>query len=446
MKDIIERIPPNNTEAEQAVIGAMLLDREAVYEVQALLKGSDFYHPGHADLFETIVDIVDQGKPADMITVGEELRKRDLLEKVGGILYVAELANSTGTAANIKHYADIVKDKSLLRVLIRMMNTLSAEGYDPETFAEDLLDRAEEQILRISQERQNNELVSVEKALFDTVEKLEFLSKKTGDITGLTSGFRDIDLLTSGWQKSDLIIVAARPAMGKTAFCLNLAESAALSSKEPVAVFSLEMSRDQLAQRMISSLAEIDQQNLRSGRLRDEDWIKLAEAIGPLAAAPIYIDDTPAITVREIRAKARRLRAEKGLGLIVIDYLQLMSGGRRIENRQQEISEISRSLKGLARELEVPIIALSQLSRAVEQTADKLPNLSHLRESGALEQDADIVMFIYREDYYFPETERQAIADIIVAKHRNGPVGKISLGFRKEFTRFYNLAHREEGY
>lgn len=443
---IFERIPPQNQEAEQAVLAAMMLDKDAVYEAIQILKDGDFYKEAHGILFHTIVNLVEKGEPVDLITITERLRKDDNLEKVGGVGYIAEIANSIGTASSIGHYAQIVKEKSLLRLLIKVSSNIANRGYEAGEEPEQLLDDAERMILEISQGRTRDGLIPISEVIEDTIERLEYLSKKKSNITGLTSGFYDLDNMTSGWQNSDLIIVAARPAMGKTSFCLNVAQNAAIMENIPVAIFSLEMSREQLVQRMISSTAEIDQQKLRTGRLFDKEWIKLTSAIGPLAEAKIYIDDTPAISVREIRAKTRRLKAEKGLGLIVIDYLQLMSSGKRVESRQQEISDISRSLKALARELDVPIIALSQLSRAVEQSADKRPSLSHLRESGALEQDADIVMFIYRDEYYNPESEKLGIAEIIIAKHRNGPVGSVELSFRKEFTKFGNLAHREEGY
>ncbi|NLT94009.1 MAG: replicative DNA helicase [Clostridia bacterium] len=440
---IFERIPPQNQEAEQAVLAAMMLDKDAVYEVIEILKDNDFYKEAHGILFQTITQLVEKGEPVDLITITERLRKDDNLEKVGGVGYIAEIANSIGTASSISHYAHIVKEKSLLRHLIKVASNIANRGYEAGEEPEELLDDAERMILEISQGRSRDGLVPIGQVIENTIERLEYLAKKKSNITGIPSGFTDLDNLTSGWQNSDLIIVAARPAMGKTSFCLNIAQNAAIKENIPVAIFSLEMSREQLVQRMISSTAEIDQQKLRTGRLYDKEWIQLINAIGPLAEAKLYIDDTPAISVREIRAKTRRLKAEKGLGLIVIDYLQLISSGKRSESRQQEISDISRSLKSLARELNVPVIALSQLSRAVEQSADKRPSLSHLRESGALEQDADIVMFIYRDEYYNPESEKLGIAEIIIAKHRNGPVGSVELSFRKEFTKFGNLAHRE---
>ncbi|MFZ7102945.1 MAG: replicative DNA helicase [Peptococcaceae bacterium] len=443
---VFERIPPQNQDAEQAVLAAMMLDRDAIYEVIQILNERDFYREAHGILYQTIVDLTEKGNPVDLITITERLRKNGELEKVGGIGYIAEIANSIGTTASVGYYAQLVKEKAVLRSLIKVSSNIVNRGYEGGEEPEQLLDDAERMILEISQGRAKSGLIAISEVIENTIEKLEYLHNKKSDLTGLTSGFKDLDSFTSGWQSSDLVIVAARPAMGKTSFCLNIAQNAALKTGSPVAVFSLEMSREQLVQRMISSTAEIDQQKLRTGRLLDKEWIALTNAIGPLAEAKIYIDDTPAVSVREIRAKTRRLKAEKGLDLIVIDYLQLMSSGRRSESRQQEISEISRSLKALARELDVPIIALSQLSRAVEQSHDKKPSLSHLRESGALEQDADIVMFIYRDEYYNPESEKLGIAEIIIAKHRNGPVGSVELSFRKEFTKFGDLSRRDTDY
>ncbi len=441
---ILDRIPPHNLDAEQAVLAAMMLDKDAIYEIVPILKEKDFYKEAHGIIYRTIVDLAEQGEPVDLITITESLRKSGNLEKVGGVGYIAQVANAIGTSTGVTHYAELIKEKSLLRSLIKIATNLAARSYKDSEETEQILNDAERMILEISQGRVRGGLVPISEVIEGTIERLEILNNKKSEITGLTSGFRDLDKFTSGWQNSDLIIVAARPAMGKTSFCLNLAANAALLAKVPVAIFSLEMSREQLVQRMLSSAAMIDQQKLRTGRLLDKEWIALTSALGPLAEAPIYIDDTPAISVREIRAKTRRLKAEKGLGLVVIDYLQLMSTGRRVESRQQEISEISRSLKALARELDIPIIALSQLSRAVEQSQNKRPSLSHLRESGALEQDADIVMFIYRDEYYNPESEKKAIAEIIIAKHRNGPVGTVELTFLKEFTKFGDLARREE--
>jgi replicative DNA helicase len=439
MSILLEKLPPHNIEAEQAVLGSMMIDRETVYSVLEILQPDDFYKEANQIIFKALLSLEQKREPIDMITVTEELRQLGSLERVGGVGYIAFVANAVPTAANARHYAEIVKEKSILRKLIRTATTIANRGYEDQEDAYELLDNAERMIMEIAGQRNSSGLVPIKEVLSETLEKIEYLANKKGTITGVPAFFTDLDRMTSGWQPSDLIILAARPAMGKTSFCLNIAQNAAIKGKIPVAIFSLEMSKEQLVQRLMSSEAMIDQHKLRTGRLQDEEWIRLTKAAQPLSTAQLYIDDTPAISVLELRAKARRLKAERGLGLIVIDYLQLMQMGRRNESRQQEISEISRSLKALARELNVPIIALSQLSRAVEQTHDKRPALSHLRESGALEQDADLVMFIYREEYYNPETEKPGIAEIIIAKHRNGPTGSVELGFIKEFTKFVDL-------
>lgn len=446
MNTMLERVPPYNIEAEQALLGSMMLDREAVYIAIEAVAAEYFYKEAHQVIFAALLNLEGKGEPVDMITLTEELRQQNSLEKVGGISYIASLANAVPTAANARYYANIVEEKAILRNLIRYANNLANRCYEDEEDAHELLDSAEHAILEIAGNRSVGGLIPVKQVLGDTLEKIEYLASKKGSITGVPSFFTELDNLTSGWQPSDLIIVAARPAMGKTSFCLNVAQNAAIRAKIPVAVFSLEMSREQLVQRLMSSEAMIDQHKIRTGRLLDEEWVRLTRAVQPLSTANMFIDDTPAISILELRARARRLKAEKGLGLIVIDYLQLMQMGKRNESRQQEIAEISRSLKALARELRVPVIALSQLSRAVEQTHEKKPALSHLRESGALEQDADLVMFIYRDEYYNPDTEKPGIAEIIIAKHRNGPTGSLELGFIKEFTKFVNLdqRHRSE--
>jgi replicative DNA helicase len=436
---LLEKLPPYNLEAEQAVLGSMMLDREAVYIAIELLVAEDFYKEAHQIIFSTLLNLEAAGQPIDMITLTEELHKQNSMGKIGGVGYIAEIANIVPTAANVRHYAEIVVEKAILRKLIRVTTNIANRCYEEQEDTHVLLDQAEKMILEIAENRNSLGLTPIKQILSTTLEKIEYLANHKGNITGVPSFFTDLDSMTSGWQASDLIILAARPAMGKTSFGLNIAQNAALKAGIPVAIFSLEMSQEQLVQRLISSEAMIDQQKLRTGRLLDEEWVRLTRAAQPLSTAEIYIDDTPAISVLELRAKARRLKAEKGLGIIIIDYLQLMQVGKKEENRQQEISEISRSLKALARELDVPIIALSQLSRAVEQTQDKRPALSHLRESGALEQDADLVMFIFREDYYNPESEKPGISEIIIAKHRNGPTGTVELGFMKEFTKFVNI-------
>ncbi len=435
-----DKMLPQSLEAEQAVLAAMFNDRDAILEVIPLLKESDFYRHDHGVLFATMRKMNEQNVPVDLVTITAQLDKDGNLEKAGGIAYVAQIANSIGSAANVTHYANIVKEKAVLRDLINIASNISNRSYDDTEDTEKILDDAERMVLEISQKRTRSGLTPVAEVIDQTLSHLEILSQKKDGLTGLTSGFVDLDRITSGWQKSDFIILAARPAMGKTALALNMAQNAAMATKQPVAIFSLEMSKEQLVNRMISSLAEIDQQTLRNGRIFGDDWIRLVNAVAPLGDAPVYIDDTPAISVREVRAKARRLKTEQGLGLIIIDYLQLMGSTGRVESRQQEVSQLSRSLKALARELDIPIIALSQLSRSVEQGQEKKPSLSHLRESGSLEQDADIVMFIYRDEYYNEDSDKKGQAEIIIAKHRNGATGSVDLSFRKEFTKFGNLS------
>lgn len=435
----LEKVPPQNLDAEQSVLGAMLIDKEAVVKAVENLRPDDFYRDANGHIFAAILNLFDRGEAVDLITLTEELRQSGSLDQVGGVSYVAALANSVPTAANIEHYARIVEEKSLLRRLISVSTRIAQLGYEAEEDIISLLDRAEQMVFELSQRKTHASFVSLKTVLMSTFERIEFLHQNKGSITGVPSGFSNLDKLTSGFQPSDLIIVAARPAMGKTSLCLNVAQHASVRKKLPVAVFSLEMSKEQLVTRMLCGEAMVDQQKVRTGQLSDEDWQNLTKASGPLSQAPMFIDDSPGISVVEMRAKCRRLKSEHGLSMVVIDYLQLMQTGRKSENRQQEISEISRSLKGLARELHVPVIALSQLSRAVEQRQDKKPMMSDLRESGSLEQDADLVMFIYRDEYYREDSEKRGIAEIIISKQRNGPTGSVELGFLKEFTKFVNL-------
>ena len=444
---LIERVPPQNLEAEQAVLGAMLIEKEAIARVTELLKGGDFYREAHRLIFEAMLDLYNRNEAVDMITVIELLKREDNLEKVGGIAYVTSLANSVPTAANVHYHAKIVEEKALLRQLIQTSTQIAALGYEGSEEVSQIVDQAEKMILEVSNRRIGGDFTPIKSIVLDAFGKIEQLYESRGGITGLATGFKDLDRLTSGLQKSDLILVAARPSMGKTAFTLNIASNVAIREKKAVAFFSLEMSKEQLVQRMLCAEASIDSQKLRIGELEDDDWTKLINAADRLSGAPIFIDDTAGISVLEMRSKARRLKVEHDLSLIIIDYLQLMqgSGGKGGENRQQEISEISRSLKGLARELGVPVVALSQLSRSVESRQVKKPMLSDLRESGSLEQDADIVAFLYREDYYNPDTENKNITEIIVAKHRNGPVDSVQLFFHKQFTRFADLTRMPEG-
>lgn len=437
--NILGRIPPQNIEAEQSVLGSMLLDKEAIPAVAEILKNDDFYREDHGEIYEAIMDLFNKAEPVDLITVTEQLKSRGTLDKVGGLEYITNLATSVPTTANVKHYTNIVEEKSILRKLIRASSEIIDMSYEASDEVSIILDNAERNIFDILQKRGSKGFYHVKEILIEAFNRLEELYNNKEFITGVPSGFVDLDYKTSGFQNSDLILIAARPSMGKTAFALNIAQHAAIYKKIPVAVFSLEMSREQLVNRIMCSEALIDSQKMRTGNLDDEDWDKIARTLGPLSEAPIYIDDTPGVSVMEIRAKCRRLKLEKNLGLIIIDYLQLMQGRGRIENRQQEISEISRSLKILAKEIKVPVIALSQLSRAPEARSDRRPVLSDLRDSGAIEQDADMVMFIYRDDYYNQDTEKKNIAEIIIAKHRNGSTGTVELVWLGQYTKFGNL-------
>lgn len=440
MSVLFDRVPPQNTEAEQALLGSLLLDQDAIDQIVELVKSKDFYQDAHKVIYETILDLHQGGQAVDLVTLTDALRSRGLLERVGGVSYLAVLSSVVPTAANAEYYAKIVAEKAILRQLIATATQIAQKGYEGVEDVAHLLDEAERMVMQVSSERRREGFVPIKDLLMETLDYLENLARHKEDLTGVPT-FRDLDKLLSGLHNSDLIVCAARPGMGKTSFCLNIAQKVAIKHKIPVAIFSLEMSKEQLVLRMLSSEALVDQSKLRSGYLLEEDWKRLAMAAGSLAEAPIYIDDTPGISVLEVRGKSRKLKAENGLGLIIIDYLQLMQSSRRTENRQQEIAEISRNLKALARELNLPVLALSQLSRAVEQTHDKRPALSHLRESGSIEQDSDCVLFIHRPEYYDPETEKKGIAEIIVAKHRHGPTGTVEVGFLAEFTKFVDLAH-----
>lgn len=437
------RAMPQNIEAEQAVLGAMLISEDAVSSVSQILKPADFYREDHRTIFESMTRLHVKSEPVDMVTVAEELATNGKLEKAGGMALISQLNNMVPTAANATHYANIVREKAELRNLINAATEIATSAYDEADEATNIIDKAESRIMQISSRRSSGALVPLNNILMDTVDQFEKIFNAKGQIMGLSTGFADLDRMTSGLQPSDLILVAARPSMGKTAFTLNIASNVAILANRPVAFFSLEMSGTQLMMRIIGALGGINTQEARTGNITDEDWDKLMHTANKIYNAPLYIDDTPGISIMELRSKARRIKAEHGLELIVIDYLQLMTGSSSAEGRQQEVSEISRSLKALARELNVPIITLSQLNRGVESRQIKRPMLSDLRESGSLEQDADIVMFLYREDYYTPETERKNITDIIIAKHRNGPIGDVELLFRKEYTKFENLSKSE---
>lgn len=437
---MMDRVPPHNREAEQSVIGAIFLDPQALITASEILLADDFYQNAHKKIFETMLRLSDQGKAIDVVTVTEELSAKKELEDVGGLSYLLELANAVPTAANIAHYAKIVEEKALLRRLIRVATKIVEDGYTREDEVEALLGEAEKKMMEVANRKNAGDFKHVKDVLVETFDNIEQLQSKKGDVTGIPTGFRDLDNITAGFQRNDLIIVAARPSVGKTAFALNVAQSVAVQARENVAIFSLEMGAEQLVMRMLCAEGNIDAQVLRTGALTTEDWGKLTMAMGSLSNSGIFIDDTPGVRINEIRAKCRRLAQEHGLGMILIDYLQLIQGsGKPGENRQQEVSEISRSLKGLARELKVPVIALSQLSRGVEQRQDKRPMMSDLRESGSIEQDADIVAFLYRDDYYDKESESKNMIEIIIAKQRNGPTGTVTLAFKKEFNKFINV-------
>ena len=431
MSQVRERVPPQNIEAEEAVIGSMLIEQNAVISALEILKPEDFYKENHRIIFRQIAEMADKLEAVDLVTLAENLKNAGHLEKIGGAAELARLANFVPTAANVEYYARIVAEKSVLRRLIAASTEIAASAYDSQYEVDEILDKAEETIFQISQGRTTQGYVHLKDVLVETMEKLEYLASHQGNVVGLSSGFSDLDSITSGFQPSDLIILAARPSVGKTSLGLNIARNIAIREDCSVAVFSLEMSREQVAQRLLCSESAINSQKLRNGFLSDDEWRRLSIGLGRLGEAKIFIDDTPGISVMELRGKARRIKAEHGLGLVVVDYLQLMRT-RKQENRQQEISEISRSLKSLARELDVPIIAMSQLSRAVEQRQDRRPVLSDLRESGAIEQDADVVMFLYTE----PELEQNNLIELIVAKQRNGPTGSLKLFFSREICRF----------
>lgn len=449
---IEERVPPQNIEAEQAVLGAMLIDKEAIAKATEVLSADDFYREAHRVIFSAMLELYNKNEAVDMVTVTEILKRDNKLEDIGGIAYITSLANVVLTAANVKYHAEIVAEKSVLRQLVRVSTEIAARGYEANEDVGTLLDTAESRILEISNRKKKNDFTAINDILMDSVQSIESLLQNKGGLTGLPAGFADLDKLTSGLHPSDFIILAARPSMGKTALALNIVQNVALRAHkviggEPrsVAFFSLEMSKEQLVNRMLCAEAGIDSQRLRVGEMRDEDWTHLWDACDTMSRAKIYIDDTAGITAMDMRSRARRLKAEHGLDLIVVDYLQLMQGSGKRNNsgdRQQEVSEISRSLKALARELDVPVLALSQLSRSVESRQVKRPMLSDLRESGSLEQDADIVAFLYREDYYNPETENKH-TELIIAKHRNGPVDTVNLFFQKQFTKFVGFTKRE---
>ena len=440
----LTRSAPQNISAEQATLGSILLEKDSILNCVEILHWEDFYKTAHQLIYQCALDLFEKNQAVDLITLTEELKKRKQLDEVGGASYLATLMDSVPTAANVIYYARIVEEKAILRKLINHATQIVTMGYEEQEEARVLLDKAENLMFDVSQQKISTFFSPIKDLLTESFEKIEDLYHSGNFITGVPTGFTKLDELTTGFQPSELIIVAGRPSMGKTAFCMNIAQFAAMQHKIPVAIFSLEMSKSQIVQRMLCSEARIDTHALRRGTMPEEDWPKLSMAAGRLSAAPIFIDDSAGISPLEIKAKARRLKAKYNLGLILIDYLQLIQTGLRVENRQQEISQISRSLKGLARELNIPIVAVSQLSRAVEQRSNQRPRLSDLRESGALEQDADVVVFIYREEYYKPKSNKKGIAEVTIGKQRNGPTGTLELAFLKEYTRFENLAKISE--
>ena len=440
------KLPPQNIDAEMSVLGAALIDEEVLADISEHVKAKDFYDKRHSIVFKAMMRLYERHKPVDLLTLTDELKKKDELDTIGGMAYLTELTNYVPTAAHAETYAEMVASKAMRRRLIKASADISELGYNEDTDIQELLEKAEAELFSVSDQSLKQDLVSLETILTDSFDRIEELHRNKGTLRGIRTGYRDLDNMTAGLQRSDLIILAARPAMGKTTLVTNLAYNVATVAKQPVLFFSLEMSKEQLVDRMLADAAGVDAWNIRTGNLSDDDFSKLSEAMGEMAEAPIFIDDTPGMSVLEMRTKARRAAHDQPLGLIIVDYLQLMqASGRTDGNRVQEVSEISRGLKLIARELNVPVIALSQLSRSVESRSPQIPQLADLRESGSIEQDADIVMFIYREAYYNPETDRENITDLIIAKHRNGPTGRVELYFHPERLRFMSLDKRHDG-
>ena len=436
---LIKRILPNSLEAEQSVIGSMIMDREAILVASEILTGEDFYQNQYGIIFDAMVELCNEGKPVDLITLQDRLKEKDLPPDISSMEYIRDLMDVVPTSANVRYYANIVSEKAMLRRLIKTSEEIANTCYLDKQSTEEIMEETEKKIFQLLQRRTSGEFVPIQQIVLNAVSNIERASKTKGSVTGLPTGFVDLDYKTSGFQNSDLILIAARPSMGKTAFTLNIAQYMAVKKNITVAIFSLEMSKEQLVNRLLASESRVDSQTLRTGNLKDEDWTKLVEGADIIGRSHLIIDDTPGISVAEMRSKCRKYKLEQNLGIIFIDYLQLMGGSGRTDSRQQEISEISRSLKALARELNVPVVALSQLSRAVEQRTDHRPILSDLRESGAIEQDADVVMFIYRDDYYNKDTTKPGVAEIIIAKQRNGPIGTVELVWLAKYTQFVNM-------
>jgi len=442
---ISDRVPPQSKEAEQSVLGSMMLDKEAIFSAAEVLSDQDFYSTAHQKIFSAILSLSEKGEPVDLVTLSEELQRNQCLEDIGGRSYLVTLANSVPTAANVQYHSQIVREKSILRSLIQAATEIVTRSFEAPHNVDEFLDEAERLIFEIGTRGKHQSFAPLKDVLVQTFDRIEKLYDEKKGVTGLPTGFADLDRMCFGLQNSDLIIVAARPSMGKTTFALNIAQQVAVNDKMPTAFFSMEMSREQLAQRLLCAEAQIDAQNMRRGFLSQAEWQKLTRAVGPLSDSPLFIDDSASLSVMEVRAKARRLKAEKGLSAIFVDYLQLMRGFSRSESRQQELSEISRALKALAKELNVPVLALSQLSRAVEKRPDRRPILSDLMESGGIEANADVVMFIYREAYYHKESDKGNIAEISIAKQRNGPTGLVELYFLDRYTKFANITREPSG-
>ena len=437
---LIKRVMPNSLEAEQSVIGSMIMDQDAIVTAMEILLQEDFYHKQYGILFDAMIELYSSGQPVDLVTLQNKLKEKDVPQEVSSLEFVGELVRAVPTSANVKYYCNIVKENSMKRKLIRVTEEIENECYAGKESLESVLDKTEHDIFALLSSRTGGDYVPIRQVVMNALEKIEKASQQDGNVTGIPTGFIDLDYRTAGLQPSDLVLIAARPAMGKTAFVLNIAQYVAFNENMCTAIFSLEMSKEQLVNRLFSLESRVDAQALRTGNLSDADWAKLVEGAGIIGDSELIIDDTPGISISEMRSKCRKYKLEHDLKLIIIDYLQLMSGsGRSTDSRQQEISDISRSLKALARELNVPVLALSQLSRAVEQRPDHRPMLSDLRESGAIEQDADVVMFIYRDDYYNKDTELKGISEIIIAKQRNGPIGTVNLAWLPEYTKFANL-------
>lgn len=438
-ENVLKRILPHSMEAEQSVIGSMIMDREAIVVASGLINGEDFYNRQYGILFETMVELNDDDSPVDLVTLQNRLREKDVPPEVSSLEFVRELLTAVPTSANIKYYANIVAEKATLRRLIRLNEEIANTCYAGKESLEYILDDTEKKVFQLVQKRTTDDFVPIRQVVMNAFDKIEMAARNKGNVTGVPTGFIDLDYRTAGMQPSDLILIAARPSMGKTALALNIAQYVAFKKNLPLVIFSLEMSKEQLVNRMFSLESSVDAQKLRTGQLNDQEWERLVESAGEIARSNLIIDDTPGISVAELRSKCRKYKLEHNLSMIIIDYLQLMTGSGRSDSRQQEISDISRSLKSIARELNVPVIALSQLSRAVEQRPDHRPMLSDLRESGAIEQDADVVMFIYRDDYYNHDTDKKGISEIIIAKQRNGPIGTVELAWLPEYTKFANL-------